>query len=88
MPATTSPYLTGRFLLGALFLGLTAFTYLPVAGSFYYGGGWPFIQVIYLAMYLLGIRWIRRSEIPVWLKWVLCLTPAAWMIAAQWESLT
>lgn len=88
MTASNSPYLGRSFILGMCCLMLAAFAYMPVTGLFYYGGGWPFVQIVFIALYVIGVQQIRKSFIPVWLKWVLCSIPAVWLIGTQWENLT
>jgi hypothetical protein len=88
MSADGSPYLTLSFILGSFFLGLTAFGYVPVVNQFYYGGGWPFVQIVFLAFYIIGFRAIRRSAVPGWVKWLLYVAPVVCLVAMQWKSLT
>ena len=87
METDDSPYLTKSFVLGTLFLGLVAFGYIPVTHAFYYGGGWPVVQTIFLAFYVIGFRAIHRSAVPAVVKWVLYVAPVVCLAAMQWDFL-
>jgi len=76
-----SPFLTTPFVTGAGCLVVVTFGYLPVANSFYYGGGLPFVQLVFLAIYIIGVRMIRSCVVSRWLKWVIYLAPVVWMTA-------
>ena len=80
METDDSPYQTRSFALGILFLGLTAFGYVPVVNQFYYGLG-PFVHIIFLAFYIIGFRAIRRSPVPDGVKWLLYFAPVVCLVA-------
>ncbi|MBI1767242.1 MAG: hypothetical protein HYR67_02575 [Bacteroidetes bacterium] len=45
--------------------------YSPVTNYFYYGGGWPFVQIFFIIIYLVGSRYIFSSNAPTYLKIIL-----------------
>ncbi len=45
--------------------------YSPVTNYFYYGGGWPFVQIVFVIIYLVGSRYIFVSKAPGYLKIIL-----------------
>lgn len=54
--------------------------YVPVTEYFYYGGGWPFVQILFVVMYLIGVRYIFKSDIPLTFKLALCFWWILWVL--------
>ena len=80
----TSPFLSKNFLLGIVFLGIAIFGCRPVTHYFYYGGGWPFVPLSFLILYLLGLRYVFRSKVHLTIKlllgfgWIIYVAVTSW----------
>lgn len=63
---------TDRNLIVGICLELIALlSYSPITNHFYYGGGWPFVQIAFVIVYGIGSRYIFLSKAPIYLKIVL-----------------
>ncbi|HZY81525.1 MAG TPA: hypothetical protein VFE50_18510 [Cyclobacteriaceae bacterium] len=66
-----------NLVIGIALLAIFTFGYQPVVNYFFYGGGWPFVQIVFIVIYFAGVVSVRRSGIPTWGKWLLYLAPLA-----------
>ena len=69
---THSPYLQKDFVVGFCLQLFSLISYGPVTRYFYYGGGWPFVQIVFVIVYSVGIRYIFKSSAPTIVKFLLC----------------
>ena len=70
-----------RNLIGGICLELAAVLgYTPVTNYFYYGGGWPFVQIVFGIIYLIGSRYIFLSKVSVYLKVILVFWWVAYVV--------
>jgi len=77
-------YLSRNFILGMLFLAIAIGGYGKVTNYFSYGGGWPFVQIFFLALYLIGVRCIFKSGVPRSVKLIFCFGWIVWVVVNNW----
>lgn len=70
-------YLSKNFLIGILLTQLPIILYLPVTNYFYYGGGWPFVQIVFSIIFIVGAVYLIRSNA----HWLVKLILTTWWIA-------
>jgi hypothetical protein len=81
-----SPFLSTNFILGvSLELGSVILCVL-ITSRLYYGGGFPFVQLFFGAIYIIGARYIFKSDVSHLLKLTLVFWWVGWLVA--WGAYT
>lgn len=62
---------------------LAVFSYSPVTNYFFYGGGWPFVQIAFLVVYAIGLRLMLKSPVPLGVKLILSFWWILWAMTDE-----